>query len=283
MKRILITGKSSYLANQFRSFLSGNENYQIDLISVREGWKGSDFSSYDVVVHMAGLAHSSPKDDEKEKYYAINRDLAIEVARKAKQDGCAQFVFMSSVIVYGSHHTLITKDTPLCPDNFYGDSKKQAEEGILVLQDENFCVSIIRPPMIYGPGSKGNYRLLSRFSCVTPFFPNVYNERSMLYVDNFCACLKGMIDTGAGGIFLPQNKEIVSTVQLVKEIAKVHHHPLVVLKGLNPFISLLRKKSLFNKVFGSLVIDPVLSKFDFEYQIVPFELSIENTERSRNE
>lgn len=232
---------------------------------------------------MAGLAHSSPKDDEKEKYYAINRDLAIEVARKAKQDGCAQFVFMSSVIVYGSHHTLITKDTPLCPDNFYGDSKKQAEEGILVLQDENFCVSIVRPPMIYGPGSKGNYRLLSRFSCVTPFFPNVYNERSMLYVDNFCACLKGMIDTGAGGIFLPQNKEIVSTVQLVKEIAKVHHHPLVVLKGLNPFISLLRKKSLFNKVFGSLVIDPVLSKFDFEYQIVPFELSIENTERSTNE
>lgn len=283
MKRILITGKSSYLANQFRSFLSGNENYQIDLISVREGWKDSDFSSYDVVVHMAGMAHSSPKDDEKEKYYAINRDLAIEVARKAKQDGCAQFVFMSSVIVYGSHHTLITKDTPLCPDNFYGDSKKQAEEGILVLQDENFCVSIVRPPMIYGPGSKGNYRLLSRFSCVTPFFPNVYNERSMLYVDNFCACLKGMIDTGAGGIFLPQNKEIVSTVQLVKEIAKVHHHPLVVLKGLNPFISLLRKKSLFNKVFGSLVIDPVLSKFDFEYQIVPFELSIENTERSRNE
>ncbi|MEY8257777.1 NAD-dependent epimerase/dehydratase family protein [Erysipelotrichaceae bacterium 66-17] len=283
MKRILITGKSSYLANQFRSFLSGNENYQIDLISVREGWKDSDFSSYDVVVHMAGLAHSSPKDDEKEKYYAINRDLAIEVARKAKQDGCAQFVFMSSVIVYGSHHTLITKDTPLCPDNFYGDSKKQAEEGILPLQNESFHVAVIRPPMIYGPGSKGNYRLLSRFSCVTPFFPNVYNERSMLYVDNFCACLKGMIDTGAGGIFLPQNKEIVSTVQLVKEIAKVHHHPLVVLKGLNPFISLLRKKSLFNKVFGSLVIDPVLSKFDFEYQIVPFELSIENTERSRNE
>lgn len=283
MKRILITGKSSYLANQFRSFLSGNENYQIDLISVREGWKDSDFSSYDVVVHMAGLAHSSPKDDEKEKYYAINRDLAIEVARKAKQDGCAQFVFMSSVIVYGSHHTLITKDTPLCPDNFYGDSKKQAEEGILPLQNESFHVAVIRPPMIYGPGSKGNYRLLSRFSCVTPFFPNVYNERSMLYVDNFCACLKGMIDTGAGGIFLPQNKEIVSTVQLVKEIAKVHHHPLVVLKGLNPFISVLRKKSLFNKVFGSLVIDPVLSKFDFEYQIVPFELSIENTERSRNE
>ncbi len=283
MKRILITGKSSYLANQFRSFLSGNENYQIDLISVREGWKDKDFSSYDVVVHMAGLAHSSPKDDEKEKYYAINRDLAIEVARKAKQDGCAQFVFMSSVIVYGSHHTLITKDTPLCPDNFYGDSKKQAEEGILPLQNESFHVAVIRPPMIYGPGSKGNYRLLSRFSCVTPFFPNVYNERSMLYVDNFCACLKGMIDTGAGGIFLPQNKEIVSTVQLVKEIAKVHHHSLVVLKGLNPFISVLRKKSLFNKVFGSLVIDPVLSKFDFEYQIVPFELSIENTERSRNE
>lgn len=283
MKRILITGKSSYLANQFRSFLSGNENYQIDLISVREGWKDSDFSSYDVVVHMAGLAHSSPKDDEKEKYYAINRDLAIEVARKAKQDGCAQFVFMSSVIVYGSHHTLITKDIPLCPDNFYGDSKKQAEEGILPLQDESFHVAVIRPPMIYGPGSKGNYRLLSRFSCVTPFFPNVYNERSMLYVDNFCACLKGMIDTGAVGIFLPQNKEIVSTVRLVKEIAKVHHHPLVVLKGLNPFISVLRKKSLFNKVFGSLVIDPVLSKFDFEYQIVPFELSIENTERSRNE
>lgn len=283
MKRILITGKNSYLANSFKRFLSQNKNYEVDLISVREGWKEQNFSSYDVVVHMAGLAHANPQENEKDMYYAINRDLAIEVAQKAKKEGCPHFIFMSSVIVYGSKNTLITKETPLCPDNFYGDSKKQAEEGILLLSDRSFCVSILRPPMIYGPGSKGNYRLLSRFSCVTPFFPTLYNERSMLFVDNFCMCLKEIIDRKLEGIFLPQNKEIVSTAQLVSAIAKTHHHPVIFSKGLNLIFSKLRNKTIFNKVFGSLVIDPSLSQYGFEYQIVSFERSIQETERSRHE
>lgn len=283
MKRILITGKNSYLANSFKDFLSNDEGYEVELVSVRDGWKEQSFSSYDVVVHMAGLAHANPKEDEKDKYYAINRDLAIEVAKKAKQDGCPHFVFMSSVIVYGSRNTLITKETPLCPDNFYGDSKKQAEEGILSLADPSFHIAILRPPMIYGPGSKGNYRLLSRFSCVTPFFPTLYNERSMLFVDNFCMCLKEIIDRKQEGIFLPQNKEIVSTAQLVSEIAKAHHHPVIFSKGLNSIFSKLRNKTIFNKVFGSLVIEPAFSEYGFEYQIVSFERSIQKTERSRHE
>ena len=113
MKRILITGSHSYLANQCKAFLEQKEGYQVDLIRVRGQWKQNSFSGYDAVVHMAGLAHSNPKKDEEALYYAVNRDLAIEVARKAKADGCRQFIFMSSVLVYGSHHTLIKKETPL--------------------------------------------------------------------------------------------------------------------------------------------------------------------------
>ena len=281
MKRILITGSHSYLANQCKAFLEQKEGYQVDLIRVRGQWKQNSFSGYDVVVHMAGLAHSNPKKDEEALYYAVNRDLAIEVAKKAKSDGCRQFIFMSSVLVYGSHHTLIKKKTPLEPDNFYGDSKKQAEEGIAPLADPNFHVAIVRPPMIYGPGSKGNYQKLSRFSCVTPLFPNIYNERSVLFVDNFCACLKGIVDTNAEGIFLPQNEKIVSTTDIVRQIARVHKHPIVWIKGMNGWIAMNRKKTLFQKVFGSLVIDPALSRYSFPYQIVDFESSIEKTERRK--
>lgn len=283
MKKILITGKHSYLGNQVKKYLERFEQYQVDELDLHLNWEEYDFSKYDCVFHVAGLAHSTPKESEKDRYYQVNTDLAFAVAQKAKQSGCSQFILMSSIIVYGNTHRVIDRSTPLIPDNFYGDSKKRAEEKIWPLHSPAFHICIVRAPMIYGPGSKGNYALLSKLAKKTPLFPNKKNQRSMLYVGNFTAFIKGLIDTESRGFFLPQNKEWVETRELVQLIAKTCGHSLYLTKAFDPLLTIFKENKYMNKLFGDLIIDPSLSKFDFDYQIYDFKQSIEQTEKGEVE
>lgn len=284
MKKILVTGKGSYIGSHFIDELSKYPNeYQINELEMRdESWKQHDFSKYDVVYHVAGLAHSTPDESQRALYYRVNTDLTYEVAKKAKESGVKQFIFMSSIIVYGSgkigEDRIITKDTELTPDNFYGDSKKQAEIKIKPLEDENFKIVIVRPPMIYGPQSKGNYPLLAKFAKKTPIFPTLKNQRSMLYLGNLIEFIKLMIDNEERGIFLPQNKEYVSSVELVKEISKINNHKILFIGLFNPLLRLFNKQVYVNKVFGNLTIDKKLSSYKEDYCKYTFEKSIRLTE-----
>lgn len=223
MKKILITGKNSYIGTSLDKWLmKDSDKYKVDSISVKgDSWKSNDFSQYDVVFHVAGIAHVSSDPKMEELYFKINRDLTIEIARKAKVEGVNQFIFMSSIIVYGdgsSSKRIIGKDTNPMPSNFYGNSKLQAEEGIKILESDDFKIVVLRPPMIYGKGSKGNYPKLAKLAKLTPIFPDFYNERSMIHIDNLCEFLKVMIDKEESGLFFPQNKEYVQTSELVKKI-----------------------------------------------------------------
>jgi nucleoside-diphosphate-sugar epimerase len=164
MKKILITGANSYIGTSFEKYVSQwPDKYIVDTVDMIDGtWKQKDFSKYDVVFHVAGIAHVSPNPKLKELYYKVNRDIAIETAKKAKLEGIKQFIFMSSIIVYGesgriNEKKIINRDTVPRPANSYGDSKLQAEKGIKALENNRFKVVILRPPMIYGKGSKGNY------------------------------------------------------------------------------------------------------------------------------
>ena len=284
MKRILITGKDSYIGTNFKNYLEVYpEEYEVVELDVRdESWKNYDFTPYDVVFHVAGLAHSTPDESQKELYYRVNTDLTYDVAEKAKTSGVKQFIFMSSIIVYGSgkigEDRIITKDTPLTPDNFYGDSKKQAELKIRPLEDNNFNIVIIRPPMIYGPGSKGNYPLLAKFAKRTPIFPTLQNERSMLFLGNLMEFIKLMIDNEECGIFLPQNAEYVSSKELIKEIARIHKHRIFFIGIFNPLIRWFNKNVYINKVFGSFTIEKQLSEYKDGYQKYTFKESIKLTE-----
>src|SRR5690625_3161989 len=168
MKHILITGVNSYVGNSLADWLAKwPQKYHVEKISLRDTlWKERDFSSYDVVVHVAGIAHVSTDPKMEETYYRVNRDLTIEVAKKAKTDGVKQFIFLSSIIVYGdrpSKNGVIDENTIPKPSNFYGKSKLEAEKGIQPLNDPTFKVVNIRPPMIYGKNSKGNYPRLAKF------------------------------------------------------------------------------------------------------------------------
>lgn len=284
MKKILITGKGSYIGTSFIEYMNQfPKDYQVEeLDMISDAWKESDFSKYDVVFHVAGLAHSTPNESQRELYYRVNTDLTYEIALKAKQAGVSQFIFMSSIIVYGSGKVgkdrIITKHTPLQPDNFYGDSKKQAEFKIKPLEDEKFRIVVLRPPMIYGPGSKGNYPRLVSLAKKVPIFPNIKNQRSMLYIDNLSVFVKLVIDNCEHGIYHPQNDEYVCTTKLVKEVATIYNHRIWVTSLFNPFIRLLNKQVQINKMFGNMVIDKELSYYGENYSNYSFKQSVIETE-----
>ena len=285
MINVLITGKGSYIGTHFKELLEScpNEYYVEELNVQGDQWKQFDFSKFDVVYHVAGLAHSTPDESQRDLYYRVNCDLAYDVAKKAKDSGVKQFIFMSSIIVYGSgtigERRVITENTELTPDNFYGDSKKQAEIKIQTLSDELFKVVFIRPPMIYGPNSKGNYPLLAKFAKKTPIFPTLQNERSMLFVGNLVNFVKLMIDNEESGIFLPQNTDYVCSSNLIKLIADLNKHKILFTGLFNPFIKLFNKQKYVNKVFGNMIIDKNLSKYKEEYCKYSFEQSIRITEK----
>lgn len=284
MKKILITGKDSYIGTSLERWLmilAGT--YQVDTLDMRDSkWKEKSFVGYDVVFHVAGIAHVSKSHNMKDVYYKVNRDLTIETAKKAKADGVGQFIFMSSIIVYGDSSKskrVIDNDTVPNPNNFYGRSKLQAEEGIIPLGDEKFKVAILRPPMIYGKGSKGNYSRLARLAVRTPVFPDYNNVRSMLHIDNLCEFIKLIIDEEETGLFFVQNAEYVRTSELVKAIAEVHGKKIRMIKAFNWFIRLMFGFGAISKLFGNLVYEQSMCKYKVNYQIRTFKESIELTEK----
>lgn len=291
MKRILITGASSYVGTRVREHLEKfPDKYSVESLSVRDdAWKKMDFSGIDSIYHCAGLAHSDVGDvteDIKEKYYRVNRDLTICIAQKAKAEGVRQFIFMSSAIVYGDSapigkEKVITRDTPRMPANFYGDSKVQAENGLLPLSTPDFHVVILRCPMIYGKGSKGNFPVLEKLALKLPVFPKVDNKRSMLYVKNLAEFVRLMIDNEESGIFWPCNKEYSNTGELVKMIAECHGKRIALVPGFQRALKLMSHFIGYaNKAFGSLAYDEHLGDYKDNYRLYTLVQSIKETERN---
>ena len=285
MKKILITGKNSYIGTSLENWLMREPaNYKVDAIDMKDrSWKEKDFSQYDVVFHVAGIAHVSSDPKMEDLYYKVNRDLTIETAEKAKAEGVKQFIFMSSIIVYGdssSSKRVIDRNTVPTPSNFYGNSKLQAEEGIKYLESDDFKIVVIRPPMIYGKGSKGNYPRLANMAKKIPVFPDIENERSMLHIDNLCEFIKVMIDHEETGLYFPQNKEYVKTSELVRTIAEVYGKKIWMINWMNWLIRLMFGVGIVNKAFGNLVYEKSMSDYDkANYRIRTFKESIELTEK----
>ena len=278
MKKILITGANSYIGVSFDVFMQNfGQDYKVDTVDMIDGtWRGKDFSAYDVVFHVAGIAHQKETKENAPSYYKINRDLAIEVATKAKEQGVKQFVFLSTMSVYGMNTGVITKDTPPSPKSNYGKSKLQAEEQILLLQSDNFVVTVLRPPMVYGKDCRGNFQSVVKLVKKTCIFPRVKNQRSLIYVENLCKQVKWVIDKEYKGLFFPQNEELIQTSKMAKLIAKKLGKKLYLSYILGFGVKVL---TLFfkpaKKAFGSLIYD-----IEKEYDggdLVKFEQSIEQS------
>ena len=277
MKKVLITGANSYVGTNVEKWLMKEpENFYVETLDMKDpNWKLFDFSRFDVVFHVAGIAHVSTKKSMKDLYFKINRDLAVETARLSKTARIKQFIFMSSMIVYNSKETKITKESIPNPDNFYGLSKLESEEQILRLQDDSFRVAILRPPMIYGHNSKGNFLKLKILAKKTLIFPDIKNKRSMLYIDNLCRVIKEIIKLNNNGIYFPQNQQYSSTSSIVREFGNLLNKRIYFTKLFNPLIKVFRIKiSLFNKLFSDLYYDHSLSLNVIEQSEVSLKESI---------
>ena len=300
-KKVLITGAGSYIGQSFIDYAKKYypENFEIDeLDMVGDSWRECDFSNYDIVYHVAGIAHAdvgNVSEETKEKYYAVNTDLTVEVAQKAKTEKVKEFIFMSSMIVYGESapygkKKVIDEHTVPAPANFYGDSKLQADVAVRELADDSFKVIVLRPPMIYGSGSKGNYPVLAKLAKKLPVFPNVDNERSMLYIENLCEFLCQVMLVREikqnATVLIPQNAEWTNTSAMVEEIAKVSGKKIAIMNALKPAVAMAGKLpgkigGMTNKAFGNSCYTHEMSEYKgVVYQKVNLMTSLRRTEDS---
>ena len=290
MMKVLITGAGSYVGESVRKYIleTSPGQFEIDAVdTMYDAWKQADFTLYDVVYHVAGIAHVNADPKLEALYYKVNRDLTIEVAKHAKAAGVKQFIFMSSQIVFHESQSLktevLTAETKENPNGFYGDSKLQAELSIKPLGDENFKVCILRPCMIYGPNAKGNFPRLAKLACKTPIFPCWHNKRSMLYIDNLAEFVKQAVLRELSGTYYPQNRELADTVEIIRFFAKAAGHRIWITRLLNPFVWLGSfVLQPINKMFATYYYDPEMSKMDFDYQLVSFEESLKRVAESIN-
>ena len=298
-KKILITGAGSYIGESFEKY--AKEKYptlKIDTVDMlNSDWRNMDFSVYDIVYHVAGIAHADVgkvDDATKENYYKVNTDLTVEVAKKAKVDGVKEFIFMSSMIIYGESAPygktkIIDKNTVPSPANFYGDSKLQADVAVRELADNKFKVIVLRPPMIYGKGSKGNYPTLAKLAKKVPVFPDIKNERSMIHIDNLCEFLcqimliKNINENAV--VVIPQNIEWTKTSEMVKEIAFLNQKNITLCESMKLMVVIGSKLpgkigGLINKAFGNCCYAHDISSYpEINYQKITLKESIVKTEK----
>ena len=268
MTKILITGAGSYIGESFKRFIEENfdDQYSVDTIDMIDGgWRKKSFSLYDTVFHVAGIAHQKETKENAHLYYEVNRDLAVETCKKAKSDGVQQFIFLSSMSVYGMDTGVITKETLPHPKTNYGKSKLMAEQEMQSLADASFKVCILRPPMVYGNGCRGNYQTVIRIVEKSPIFPRISNRRSMISIENLTAFVKMVADLQLSGVYFPQDKDYVCTMDMASNIAQAKGKRLYFSYlcgfGVMLFRPFVRK---LQKAFGSLIYSDT-EDFDFSY------------------
>ena len=278
MMRVLITGAGSYIGTHIAAHLP-KDAFEVAELDTQQEMPVEAFAGYDAVIHVAGIAHQKETPESELLYMAVNGLLPVETARRAKAAGVRQFIFFSSMSVYGMTTGRITAQTKPNPNTFYGQSKLSAERGLAHLEDDTFRIAVLRPPMIYGRGCRGNYPRLSSLARRLPFFPKVNNQRSMLYIGTLCAFVQALLESGEGGLYFPQNREYVNTSRMVGEIAACHGKKLLCIPGAGWLLRLLEGRvGVVGKVFGTLTYDLSMSAEFADDHELSFEETIRLTE-----
>ena len=281
----MLIGIGGYIGGKFTEYINRYyPDWQVDAVdSMNRRWVEADFHGYDAVYNVSGLAHANARQGSEEQYYAVNGQLPIDVAVKAKAEGVPLFVQMSSQIVYGDmsglgEEKIIKDDTIPSEPTIYGKSKMMAERGLQALVDDTFQVAIMRPPLIYSEYARDNFPRLVNFAKKTPIFPKLENKQSMVYVDNLCELIRLIIDNNQGGIYYPQQEVYIETSKIVSDIAKAVGNKMFQTRIFNPALKLLSKVpqlGFIHKAFGSIAYDMSISNhFDGKYRVVSYEESI---------
>jgi nucleoside-diphosphate-sugar epimerase len=258
MLTVAVTGANGFVGQRFMQYKT--ERYNLKPVSLRDVKPESiNLQGVDVIVHLAGKAHDMSLQDE-QVYMHINYTLTKELADHALRSGAKHFIYVSSVKVYGEGSDEALNENSAChPEDPYGKSKLRAEEYLQTLQAGNFAVSIVRPPVVYGPGVKGNIiRLLAAIDkgSMLPL-GNTGNRRTMVFLDNLIELIHRIIDSRAAGIFVAGDEQPLSTDGLIRIIGDKlgKKTRLISIPGLMRKMMSVVKPGLYKRLFGSFVID----------------------------
>lgn len=282
--QVLIIGKNSYIGNHIDDWLTkfGHQVTQLDVLD--DAWKRFDYSVYDSIVHVAGIVHQ-PKCQDWELYKRVNADMPVAIAKMAKEQGVKQYVFFSTMGVYGVGKKLkpniIDENTPLNASGMYSRSKLMAEEGLKKLEDNSFNIACIRPPSVYGKGCKGGY--ISGFASIVrklPIIPKAYNnvKQSFIYIDNLTELVRLIIENNLSGAFCPQDDKAINANELLKYLAYGIGKKYRDSRLLGYGIKILNFLSVVKKAYGGVEYAKGLSTIKgINYVVVPIKEGLKRT------
>ncbi len=266
--KILLTGANGFLGAYF--FKKYQKKNDITKFSFRsDDFNKLLFNNIDTIIHLSALVHQMG-GATKEEYDKININQTIELAKKAKVNGVKHFVFMSTIKVYGEETNSPYTENSKCKSEVdYGKSKLNAEIELQKLEDNNFKVSIIRTPIVYGYGVKANIKNLIQLVKKTPLLPFGYikNKRSMVYIGNLCHLIDIVIQKQERGVFLAGDDDPISTTKLIKLISKALNKNTVLIK-IPLFATLLKivKPNIYQRLYGDLEVNNDLTKKRLDFK-----------------
>ena len=265
--KILITGSSGYVGKSFiEAYKAKYEFCKFSLLN--KPLEGLCLDGIDVVLHCAALVHQV-KEKSFQEYYNVNVKYPVSLAKEAKKSGVKQFIFISTVSVYGEGKAIVTEETVCNPSTAYGKSKYMAEVELKKLEGDNFVVSIIRPPMVYGANAPGNMGALINLVDRVRIIPlgNIVNERSFVNIKNLLHLIDCVIENGKSGLFLACDDEAVGTSKLIELIAKVLGKK-VTLISLPLFKKMLKviRPSMHESLYGSFQVNDDFTKKELNYK-----------------
>lgn len=285
MTRLGIVGAGSFIGSAVASHLQQKHSHTIEvkeIESLDDAWKSEDFSQYDVLLYAAGIVPWAldrkklgiASDADEQAYLdVVNADLARKVGKKAKKEGVRHLVFLSTSDVYAKStsadpRSIVDFSTKPCPESAYGKSKLKAEGMLQELESDDFCVSLLRLPMVYGPHcTRGSFASLARLAAKVPIFPDVQNARSTLFTGNLAELVAVLASARNGGTYLPQDPAWASTSQLVQLLAEAQgSHVRLVRWASGPCLYLARHNAMARKMFGNFRYGLTASNTDLKYQ-----------------
>ncbi|MBO3063459.1 NAD-dependent epimerase/dehydratase family protein [Mammaliicoccus fleurettii] len=267
-KTILITGKHGYVVNRLNNYLQA-QGHVVDQINVRGNqWKALDFSKYNVVIHLAAIVHNNNPNATMVDYMNVNYHLTKELAEKAKTEGVNQFIFFSTMSVFGldgevGKQVIINNNTLTKPTTSYGISKLRAEEMLHEIQSNAFKVAVLRPPMIYGESAPGNFSKLIKLSNILPLYPRIDNQRSSIYIENLEVYINELIENEDSGILHPQNNDYLNTNHAIFKMRELQNKKSMSIKLPNSLLKLFGKVSIFNKLYGNLAYSKDIDEINY--------------------
>lgn len=287
MKKILITGATGFVGQALSTYLidkgyvvtagvrSKNDDLPDTVTQVLVGdlqpntnWSDALFG-VDLVIHLAARVHVMKDDcnDPMAFYRLINTDSTLNLAKQATDAGVTRFIFLSSIKVNGEYTTKgipFTADDMITTQDPYGLSKYEAEQGLKrlsILGGMEFV--IIRSPLVYGPGVKGNFlQMIKMVSKGIPLpFGAINNRRSLVALDNLTNLIFVCLEHGCAHnqIFLVSDGQDISTTDLLYRMGKALGRPVLLFgfsrSFLNVVLSLLGKQSITQRLYTSLEVD----------------------------